>query len=414
MNHSDFDILVGKIQDTTRILQENARAVINRSVTARAWLTGMYIVEFEQNGQNRAKYGEQLLKNLSERLGGSSFSVSSLKKYRQFYLCYPQLLEPIGHYLLSVFHGAISESLLSSENHILGIGQPLFIQSENEAKSMALQKGQTLFTQFENVSNSPVAIVSRDGFAQQLEDGTVEPVPQMLFDRISYSQFTLLIHIDDPLKRTFLAIESMRGPWSHRELKRQIASNYYERSGWSKKPELLANMVNLEAEKPSLIQDLKSPYTFEFLGLASKDVIAEDELEDAIVENFESFIMELGMGFCLEARQKKLLIDDEYKKADLVFYHRILKCHVIVELKAHELEYGDVMQLNMYIEYYRRHYMQPDDNPPIGMLLCTAYGKEMMEYLKPFTDPQLFVAQYELQLPAKEKVQEFLIRENRQ
>lgn len=124
--------------------------------------------------------------------------------------------------------------------------------------------------------------------------------------------------------------------------------------------------------------------------------------------------MEMGIGLCLETRQKKILIDDEYKKADLVFYHRILKCHVIVELKARTLEYGDVMQLNLYMNYYRQHYMQSDDNPPIGLLLCTAYGKEMVEYLTPFTDPQLFIARYELALPSKEKIQDFLMKENKQ
>ena len=145
---------------------------------------------------------------------------------------------------------------------------------------------------------------------------------------------------------------------------------------------------------------------------SSKDAIDEGDLEAAIVGHLKDFIMELGMGFCLEEEQKRLLIDDRYYKADLVFYHRILKCHCIVELKAHRLDYADVAQLNMYIEYYRKHYMQPDDNPPVGLLLCTEYGQEMVEYLTPFTDPQLFVARYELQLPSKEKIRKFLMQEN--
>ncbi len=123
-------------------------------------------------------------------------------------------------------------------------------------------------------------------------------------------------------------------------------------------------------------------------------------------------MLELGLGFCLESRQKKMLMDNRYYKADLVFYHRILKCHCIVELKAHRLDYADVAQLNMYMEYYRAHYMQPDDNPPVGILLCTEYGQEMVQYLAPFVDPQLFVAKYELELPNKQKITEFLMREN--
>ncbi len=400
---NDFPELVTRISETSRMLKANAYAVINHSVTARAWLTGMYIVEYEQNGNDRAKYGEQLLKKLSERLGENHYSVSTLKDYRQFYLYYPQLLAPLAGYLIKEFPQQYHD------HPLLLISQPVVGELLG---GDAMKKSHPLVGVSRKSENQAIVGISGDGFAQQCEDGTVEPVPQMLFDRISYSQFALLIHIEDKLKRTFYAIETMRGPWSKRELKRQISSNFYERSGWSQKPELLSLKVNTSAEKPSFAEDLKSPYTFEFLGLASKDTITENDIEDAIVENFEDFIMELGMGFCLESRQKKMLIDNEYKKADLVFYHRILKCHVIVELKAHELEYADIMQLNLYIEYYRKHYMQQDDNPPIGLLLCTAYGKEMAEYLKPFTDPQLFIAKYELQLPAKEKIQQFLMREN--
>ena len=221
-------------------------------------------------------------------------------------------------------------------------------------------------------------------------------------------------HLNDPQKRAFYAIEAMRGPWSVRELQRQIDSNYYERSGWSKKPKLLAGKVNDKAEKPTFRGELKSHYVFEFLGLAARNTIEEDVLEQSLIDHLEEFLLELGMGFCLEARQKKLLIDDRYYKADLVFYHRILKCHCIVDLKGHRLDYADVAQMNMYIEYYRKNYMQPDDNPPVGLLLCTEYGQEMVEYLSPFIDPQLFVAQYELQLPSKEKMKEFLLRENRE
>ena len=245
-----------------------------------------------------------------------------------------------------------------------------------------------------------------------LSDGSVKIVPQALFDRLSFTHIVQLLHVEDSMQRAFYAIEAMRGPWSVRELQRQIDTNYYVRSGWSKKPELLSKKINGTAERPTFEQDVKSPYYFEFLGLSSKDAIDEGDLEAAIVGHLKDFIMELGMGFCLEEGQKRLLIDDRYYKADLVFYHRILKCHCIVELKAHRLDYADVAQLNMYIEYYRKHYMQPDDNPPVGLLLCTEYGQEMVEYLTPFTDPQLFVARYELQLPSKEKIRKFLMQEN--
>jgi len=390
----DFESLVKHIQHASEALRQDARLVINRNVTTRAWLTGFYIVEYEQHGNDRAKYGDKLLKRLAERLDDKSWSQTSLKNARAFYLTFPEISHTVISYLVQ--HFGKSQAL------------PDLLQLP---VSLMLEKSQSLPDFFEPVSAA--AEVSKDGFAMLTANGDVMPVPQMVFDRLSYTHIAILAYINDPLKRAFYAIEAMRGPWSYRELQRQIDSNYYERSGWSKKPELLSKKVNDKAEKPSFREELKSHYVFEFLGLAAKNVIEEDALEQSLIDHFEEFMLELGMGFCLEARQKKLLIDDRYFKADLVFYHRILKMHCIVELKGHRLDYADMAQLNMYLEYYRRHYMQPDDNPPVGLLLCTEYGQEMVEYVTPNMDPNLFVAQYELQLPSKEKMKEFLMKENR-
>lgn len=388
----DFESLVNRIQNSSFVLQENARMIINRNVTVRAWLTGFYIVEYEQRGTDRAKYGEQLLNRLSKRLDNKSFGLSSLKNYRQFYLYYPDLIVPIVDYLRQ---NSLKSQTLSG-----------FLEGIDNQSDI---KSQTLSGLLPDMQSSKV---SQDGYAMLTTDGDVVPVPQMLFNRMSYSNITLLLHVEDSTQRAFYAIEAMRGPWSYRELKRQIDSNYYIRSGWSKRPDLLAEKINDHIETASFKEEIKSPFTFEFLGLSSRDVIEESDLEQSIIDHFQDFMLELGMGFCLESRQKKMLIDNRYYKADLVFYHRILKCHCIVELKAHRLDYSDVAQLNMYIEYYRAHYMRPDDNPPVGILLCTEYGQEMVQYLSPFVDPQLFVAQYELELPNKQKITEFLMREN--
>lgn len=390
----DFESLVKHIQHASEALRQDARLVINRNVTTRAWLTGFYIVEYEQHGNDRAKYGDKLLKRLAKRLDDKSWSQTSLKNARAFYLTFPEISHTVISYLVQ--HFGKSQAL------------PDLLQLPD---SQMLEKSQSLPDFFEPVPAA--AEVSKDGFAMLTVNGDVMPVPQMVFDRLSYTHIAILAYINDPLKRAFYAIEAMRGPWSYRELQRQIDSNYYERSGWSKKPELLSKKVNDKAEKPTFREELKSHYVFEFLGLAAKNVIEEDALEQSLIDHFEEFMLELGMGFCLEARQKKLLIDDRYFKADLVFYHRILKMHCIVELKGHRLDYADMAQLNMYLEYYRRHYMQPDDNPPVGLLLCTEYGQEMVEYVTPNMDPNLFVAQYELQLPSKEKMKEFLMKENR-
>lgn len=401
MNTGDFESLVQHIQTVGNVLQQDARLIINRNVTTRAWLTGLYIVEYEQQGNDRAKYGTNLLQELSKRLGGKSYGVSNLKNFRQFYLYYPDLRTIIGAYLQSEFqirHSLNGELWLDEIRHSLnGEFAPLQIAQSMTAKSESILSVQE---------------VSRDGFAMSMSDGSVKAVPQMLFNRLSFTHIVQLLHLEDDLQRAFYAIEAMRGPWSVRELQRQIDSNYYTRSGWSKNPELLSKRVNSKADKPSFAEEIKSPYIFEFLGLRAKDTIGETDLEDALRQHLRDFIMELGMGFCLEDEQKRLLIDDRYYKADLIFYHRILKCHVIVDLKGERLQYSDVAQMQLYMEYYRQHYMQSDDNPPVGLLLCTEYGQEMVQYLAPFTDPQLFVARYELQLPSKEKIHDFLLREN--
>ena len=386
----DFEALVKRIQSVGDALQQDARLVINRNVTTRAWLTGLYIVEYEQNGNDRAKYGTQLLQNLSKRLGGKSYSATNLRSYRLFYQYYPELLPVIGAYLIERF-GNLN-------------GGVAFLPEQIQ---------QTLSAKLEMLPGQPeVTGISRDGFAMSLSDGSVKAVPQMVFNRLSFSHIVELLHLDDDLQRTFYAVETMRGPWSFRELQRQIDTKYFERSGWSKKPELLAKRVSGKMEKRSFNEEIKSPFVFEFLGLAAKDAITELKLQDALRDRLRDFIMELGMGFCLEDEQKRLLIDGRYYKADLVFYHRILKCHVIIDLKGERLDYSDVAQMNLYMGYYREHYMQPDDNPPVGLLLCTEYGQEMVQYLVPFADPQLFVARYELELPSEEKIKEFLLREN--
>ena len=217
--NNDFDGLVAHIQQTQDVLQNNARLVINRHVTAKAWLTGYYIVEYEQKGADRAKYGDQLLKSLSERLGKKKYSVTTLKIYRQFYQVYSHLDKEVAGFLLS--------------------------QS---------QIGQSVTDQFGGVAVSnkiaPLAVKSN-----------------LLFNKLSFTHLVAILPITDPLERAFYETMAIRGTWSVRELQRQIDSNYYFRSGWSQKPEALAKLVEGKAETDTLALDIKSPFTFEFLGL---------------------------------------------------------------------------------------------------------------------------------------------------
>ena len=377
--NNDFDGLVAHIQQTQDVLQNNARLVINRHVTAKAWLTGYYIVEYEQKGADRAKYGEQLLKKLAEKLKDKkTFSYRTLRLYRQFYLVYNRLGLPIKKYLcgnLSIGQSVIAK-LKSSQNEGLIIWQSVIAKSS-------------------------------DGVGNE-----VWVDPQELFDKLSFTHLAAILPISDPLERAFYETMAIRGTWSVRELQRQIDSNYYFRSGWSQKPEALAKLVEGKAETDTLALDIKSPFTFEFLGLQAKDVVEESDLETALITHLQDFILELGMGFCFEERQKKMLIDDRYFKADLVFYHRILKRHVIIELKANRLNYADAAQLHMYLAYYRKNIMQPDDNPPIGILLCSEVGQEMAEYSLLDLDESVFISKYQLNVPSKERMTEFLRKEN--
>lgn len=377
-NILDFEGLAQSISQTSDVLRSHAAHAINRDATTRAWLTGCYIVEYEQHGADRAKYGEGLIKKLAARLDDNSLGVTYLKNARLLYLVYPQLGSPVAAYLSREFEKSHSPS------------------------------GQLLLPAVKDIAKSHLA---SDLSSPHVED-EVAVSPDVLFSRLSLTHLVRLTSIKESLQRTSYEISAISGVWSVKELERQMKSNYYIRSGWSAKPEKLKALVNAKASRRTLREDLKSPFVFEFLGLASKDVWEESDLEQSIIDHLQEFILEMGKGFCFEARQKKILIDDDYHKIDLVFYNRIIKAHCLVELKAHQLDYSDVAQLNMYLNYYRKNEMQPDDNPPVGILMCTEVGSETAEYATAGLDQQLFISKYELQLPSPEKITAFLRKEN--
>lgn len=236
----------------------------------------------------------------------------------------------------------------------------------------------------------------------------------MLVERLSFTHLVELVAIDDPLKRAFYEIECMRGNWSVRELRRQIVTLYFERSGLSRDKKKLAAMVKAGAETPELKLAIRDPYIFEFLGLKAKDAVEESDLEAALVANLRDFLLELGHGFCLEAQQKTILIGNTRGFVDLVFYHRILKCHVLVELKVDEFRHEHVGQLNTYVTWYRKHVMAKGDNPPVGLLLCMRKDHALVEYALAGMDNRLFVSKYRLELPSKEDLARFLEAQRRE
>lgn len=193
-----------------------------------------------------------------------------------------------------------------------------------------------------------------------------------------------------------------------RELRRQIHSLYYERSGLSIDKNKLSKLARQNAEEALPTLPVRDPYVFEFLGLTPQEVMSESHLEDELISKIEKFLLELGHGFCFEARQKRILIGDENYFVDLVFYHRILKCHVLVELKLAEFNHENIGQLNTYVSWYRKNIMTAGDNPPIGILLCTHKRHSLAEFALAGMDNQLFVSKYQLELPKREEIERFL------
>ena len=196
-----------------------------------------------------------------------------------------------------------------------------------------------------------------------------------------------------------------------RELKRQINSLLYERSGISKKPEELLAQLHGKTERQPATSFIKDIYTFEFLGLPFKDAVEETDLETALLDNLQDFLLEMGHGFCLEARQKRILIGDEYFFIDLVFYHRILRCHVLIDLKVADFSHNNAGQLNTYINYYKKEIKLADDNDPVGILLVANKNDALVEYATAGMDQQLFVRKYMLELPDKEQIAQFIKNE---
>ena len=229
-----------------------------------------------------------------------------------------------------------------------------------------------------------------------------------ILQRLSFSHLVELLELTDETQRRFYEIDCIRGNWSVRELRRQIASLYYQRSGLSKDKAKLSAKAHTGAETLQPSQIIRDPYIFEFLGLRSQETMGESDLEDALLDRLQEFLLEMGHGFCLEARQKRILIGSEHFFVDLVFYHRVLKCHVLVELKTQAFNHENLGQLNAYVAYYKKHEMTPGDQPPIGILLCTGKNEALVEFALGDISNQLFVSRYAVEMPDKAAMEAFL------
>ena len=236
--------------------------------------------------------------------------------------------------------------------------------------------------------------------------------PDLLLSRLSFSHFVELLLADTPLKRAFYEVQSVKNNWSVRELKRARETLLFERTGLSTDKQ--AVLAAHAGAAPLAVADIiKNPYVLEFLGLPEHPNYSEADLESAIITHLQTFLVELGRGFCFEARQKRVTFDNEHYFIDLVFYHRILKCHVLIDLKVGKFKPADAGQMNFYLNYYAENERTEGDNPPIGLILCAEQSNSVVRYATGGLSQQLFVSKYQAFLPTTEELQG-IIRDEQQ
>lgn len=325
--------------------QQQVIRTINSTMVYTYFEIGRMIVEEEQNGKERAAYGKQVLKELSKELTkefGKGFSVDSLERIRNFYLIYSK-----------------SETLLRNSNNE---------ETKSITSEFDTQKTQTLFS----------------------------------FFKLTWSHYSFLMRIDDENERSFYEIETEKNNWSVRELKRQYDSALYTRLALSRDKEgvLKLSQEGQIIEKPKDI--IKDPYILEFLGLPELHQYSESELEQEIINKLEHFLLELGQGFAFVSRQQRISFDDKHFRIDLVFYNRVLRSFVLIDLKIGELKHQDLGQMQMYVNYYDREMRLEGENKTIGIVLCQNKSNLLVEYTLPEGNEQIFASKYKTILPSKE------------
>ncbi len=345
----------GVLADVSALVEDARRAAaraVNTVMTATYWAIGRRVVEREQAGVSRAGYGEALLQRLSADLTkrfGRGFSVDRLETARLFYLAYPPAVPP------------------PSSVAVLPKSAPASRKSVTKKSATASRKS---------------------------------PAPALPEFRLSWSHYVLLIRrVDAGLPRAFYETEALRGGWTVRQLERQIDSQFYERTALSKNKVALlkAGSVAQADDAVSAEREIKDPFVLEFLGL--KDEYSESDLEDALVTELEGFLLELGSGFAFIGRQRRLRIGSVWYRVDLLFFHRRLRCLVVVDLKLGRFTHADAGQMHLYLNYAREHWMMPGENPPVGLILCRSKEDAVAKYVLEGLPNKVLAAEYRTTLP---------------
>ncbi|NUM81941.1 DUF1016 domain-containing protein [bacterium] len=349
------------VSDVTELLETARRAsarAINTFLTATYWEIGRRIVEFEQKGRHRAGYGEQAIERLAIDLTtrfGKGFGRSNLFQIRSFYLAYSDIFQTM---------------------------------SGKSKKPLPRQKVQTVSGQL-----LPALSHAIDSRTEILADAFP----------LSWSHYVRLLSVEDKDVRSFYEKEALRGGWSVRQLDRQIATRFFERTLLSKNKHAMLKKVN--ARTNGIItpeEEIKDPYVLEFLGL--KDEYSENDLEEALIQRLEHFLLELGDDFAFVGKQKRLRIGREWYRIDLLFFHRKLKCLVVIDLKVGKFTHADAGQMHLYLNYAREHWMHEDENPPVGLILCAEKDAAVARYALNGLANKVLAAEYKLQLPNERKL----------
>ena len=391
---------VTSLYDRIREILQSAKTTVARSVNTTQvlanWLVGREIVEEEQKGQNRADYGKRLVATLSIQITrefGPGYSVQNLFYFKQFYLTYSNLLSP--DLIVHAMRGQLPRERTSKKLHAL----------RGESKSACKQP--------EARYCGPIVDAARQlsgaaiGYAVSSQSWT----PGQLHPNLSWTHYRTLLRVDKPEARAFYEIEAIKNNWGARELERQICSLLYERLALSRDKKGLMRLATKghEVQKPADV--FKDPMVIEFLGLPESPKLVETDLETALITNLQSFLLELGKGFAFVARQERLTLDGDHFYIDLVFYHTVLKCYVIIDLKTGKLTHQDLGQLQLYVNYYDREKRTTGDNPTLGLILCADKNDTVVRYTLGQDQQKIFASRYKLYVPSEAELRTELKRE---
>ena len=362
--NDEDNMLVNDLRSIVSKARSKAFAAVNYSLVERNWRIGQRIVEQEQNGASRAEYGKHVIEVASAALTkefGKGFSETNITNFKKFYLKFKEL----------AILQTVSEEFKKQKQ-----------QTQSDESSLLPQKGQTASAQFE-------------------------------LRLLPWSHYERLIRVEDKKAREWYAKEAFEQGWSFRTLNRNINTLYYERLLMSKKKQPVVDEMQDKTKiyQQNKLEYIKTPVVLEFLGLPEDTSLAESKLETAIINNLEKFLMEMGKGYALVARQQHIRTEENDYYIDLVFYNYLIKSFILVDLKVNRITYQDVGQMDMYLQMYDKMRKGPDDNPTIGIILCTETDSDVARYSTLAKNDQMFAAKYKLYLPDKEDLRREIERQ---